>query len=257
MRTTFAGTLGLALALAGAARASEAPPGMQRLPGGVYTPFYPVKNEAPTHVEPFLLDVLPVTRAEFLDFVREVPSWRRSHVSPLFADPAYLSDWVGDLEPGPGIPQDAPVTFVSWFAAEAYCRSQGKRLPTEAEWELAAAPPSEDAAAKAETERRVLAFYARPRGFLPRVGSTPPNAWGIRDLHGVIWEWVEDFNASFAAADNRADRDRTTERVCGGGSVGAADPRSYATFMRTAFRSSLQATYALHHLGFRCARSLP
>jgi formylglycine-generating enzyme required for sulfatase activity len=257
VRATWAATLSFALALSRAAEASDAPQGMQRLPGGLYAPFYPVKNEVQTHVEAFFLDSLPVTRAEFLEFVREVPSWRRSAVSPLFADRAYLSDWTGDLEPGPEAPQEAPVTFVSWFAADAYCRNQGKRLPTEAEWELAAAPPSEDAAVKVETERRILAFYARPRGSLPRVGSTPPNAWGIRDLHGVIWEWVEDFNASFVPSDNRGDRDRAVERVCGGGSVGAADARSYTTFMRTAFRSSLQATYALHHLGFRCARSLP
>jgi formylglycine-generating enzyme required for sulfatase activity len=43
--------------------------------------------------------------------------------------------------------------------------------------------------------------------------------------------------------------------VCGGGALGAADARRYTSFMRVAFRSSLQASYALHHLGFRCARS--
>jgi len=73
----------------------------------------------------------------------------------------------------------------------------------------------------------------------------------------VIWEWVEDFNASFAASDARSDRERELENVCGGGAVGASDVRRYSTFMRIAFRSSLQATYALHHLGFRCAKDSP
>ena len=246
----------LALALVASAAAAATPPeGMQLVPGGRYTPFYPVKDEQPTPVAPFWLDVLPVSNAELLEFVRAVPSWRRSKVSALFADDAYLSNWAGDLELGANAPPDAPATFVSWFAADAYCRRAGKRLPTEAEWELAAAPPLEDEATKAETERRTLAFYARPRGALPKVGSTPPNAFGIRDLHGVIWEWVDDFNASFAAADSRSDRERELENVCGGAAIGAADTRRYATFMRIAFRSSLQATYALHHLGFRCARS--
>ena len=255
--TAGAVLLGLALAAAAAAPAPEAPPGMRLVPGGSYTPFYPVKNERPTPVAPFFLDEVPVSNAQFLEFVRREPSWRRGAVSKLFADEAYLSQWAGPLELGPDAPADAPVTFVSWFAADAYCRSEGGRLPSEAEWELAAAPPLDDADAKAETERRILAFYARPRGPLPRVGSTPANAYGIRDLHGVIWEWVEDFNASFAAADARSDRERALENVCGGGAIGAADSRSYATFMRIAFRSSLQASYALHHLGFRCARSLP
>jgi formylglycine-generating enzyme required for sulfatase activity len=253
----FAALLGVALASAGAAGEAQPPPGMRLVPGGRYTPFYPVKNEQPTQVAPFYLDVLPVTNAQMLAFVRAEPAWRRSRVSPLMADTAYLSHWAGELELGPDAPPDAPATFVSWFAADAWCRAAGKRLPTEAEWELAASPPIEDADARAENERRILAFYARPRGSLPRVGSTPPNAYGLRDLHGVIWEWVEDFNASFAAADARSDRERELENICGGGALGAADVSRYATFMRTAFRSSLQATYALHHLGFRCARDLP
>jgi formylglycine-generating enzyme required for sulfatase activity len=254
-RVRLALLLGVAWLATGAA--PEPPPGMRLVPGGVYTPFYPVKGEQPTSVAPFHLDVLPVTNAQLLEFVRAEPAWRRSQVSPLLADDAYLSHWAGDLALGPDAPPDAPATFVSWFAADAWCRHAGKRLPTEAEWELAASPPLDDEAARAENERRILAFYARPRSRLPRVGSTPPNAYGIRDLHGVIWEWVEDFNASFAAADARSDRERELEKICGGGAVGAADSSRYATFMRIAFRSSLQAPYALHHLGFRCAKDIP
>jgi formylglycine-generating enzyme required for sulfatase activity len=253
----FALAFALTAGATATARADSMAREMVRVPGGTYVPFYPVKDEVPAEVAPFLLDVVPVTTAEFLEFVRAAPEWRRSRISPLFADTAYLSPWSADLDPGDDVPMDAPVTFVSWFAAEAFCRAEGKRLPREAEWELAAAPALDDPATRAETQRRILASYARPRGPLPPVGSTPPNALGVRDLHGVIWEWLEDFNASFAAADNRSDRDRDMERFCGGAAVGAADQESYATFMRTAFRSSLQATYALHHLGFRCARSLP
>jgi len=230
---------------------------MVLVPGGSYAAFYPVKGEAPLQVAPFWLDERPVTNAEFLEFVRVHERWRRSRVTRLFADEAYLSSWAGDLELGPDSRPEQPVTFVSWFAASAYCRSVGKRLPTEAEWELAASPLGDDPQAKAEANRRTLAFYARPRGKLPRAGDTPPNRYGLRDLHGVIWEWVDDWNASLALADNRQDRDPVNEAVCGGAAAGASDPESYATFMRFAFRSSLEGTYSLHHLGFRCARSAP
>jgi formylglycine-generating enzyme required for sulfatase activity len=246
----------LGAAAPGAPEAAGPPPEMRLVPAGTYRPFFPVKDEAPIRVPAFHLDALPATHAEFLAFVRESPRWRRSAVPRIFADESYLSDWAGDLELGDGAPPDRPATFVSWFAAAAYCASRGKRLPSEAEWELAAQPTGEDDAARAESERRILAFYARPRAALPRVGGTPPNALGIQDLHGVIWEWVDDFDASFAASDSRADRDRALDAVCGGAATGAADTRSYATFMRVAFRTSLEARYALHHLGFRCARSI-
>ena len=230
---------------------------MSFVPGGSYAPLYRAPNEKAAEVRPFFLDRLPVTNAEFLEFVRKNPRWQRSHVSPLFADAAYLDAWSGDVELGEKALPLQPVTFVSWFAATAYCRSLGKRLPTEAEWELAAAPPAQDAAAREETTRRILAFYGRPRTQLPRVGGTPPNALGLRDLHGVIWEWVEDFNAGFASADSRKQGDKEAALVCGGAATATGDPSDYATFMRFAFRTSLEATHALHHLGFRCARSLP
>ncbi len=246
-----------ALVIGASAAMADEPPGMQRIPGGPYAPFFPVRGEAVQQLAPFWLDALPVTNGEFLEFVRATPRWRRSQISKLFADDSYLSHWAGDLELGAGAPPDRPVTFVSWFAASAYCRSAGKRLPSEAEWELAAAPPRESPEARAENQRRILAFYSRPRGPLPRAGSTPANLFGVRDLHGVIWEWVDDFNASLAAPDNRQDRDRETERYCGGGTTGAADAGDYATFMRLALRGSLEASYAIHHLGFRCARNAP
>lgn len=222
------------------------------MPGGLYSaPSVAGANVVP--VAPFLLDERPVTNAEFLAFVTREERWRRSRAPRAFADAGYLSSWAGDLALGEALP-DQPVTFVSWFAASAYCESVGKRLPTEAEWELAANPPLESAAARAEAKRRILAFYARPRGPLPRAGSSPPNDYGLRDLHGIIWEWIADWDAGRASDGGGAAGG--DDRFCGAGSEGASDPQDYATFMRFAFRASLEPSYALHHLGFRCARDL-
>jgi formylglycine-generating enzyme required for sulfatase activity len=196
----------------------------------------------------FDLDERPVTNAEYLAFVRANPDWSRSRVTRLEAEESYLSHWAGDLELGADADPAQPVTFVSWFGANAYCRAQGKRLPSEAEWERAASPEEAQLADRAEANRRILAFYGRPRGVLPRAGDTPPNALGLRDLYGVVWEWVDDWGASAPAGEPGSD-------VCGGAAAAAGAPADYATFMRQAFRSSVDPRFALHHLGFRCARN--
>jgi formylglycine-generating enzyme required for sulfatase activity len=237
--------------------ATGAVAGMRPIPGGPYVPLFPVKGESAIAVAPFLLDERPVTNAEYLVFVRAHPSWARSRVPRLKAEETYLSHWAGDFELGANADPRQPVTFVSWFAAAAYCRDLGKRLPAEAEWERAAAVADEDAAAKSEAERRVLAFYARPRGRLPRAGDTPENAYGIRDLYGVIWEWVADWGGGVLPTDSRGDSSSDASQFCGGAAAASSAPERYTTFMRFAFRSSVEPRFALHHLGFRCARSEP
>jgi formylglycine-generating enzyme required for sulfatase activity len=209
-------------------------------------------------VKAFALDTHAVTNGEYLDFVRACPEWRRSRVSRLFADENYLGQWAGDLDLGPEADalENAPVTQVSWFAARAYARWRGKRLPQLAEWEYAAGAGTsrEDPDAR----QRILDWYARPvRLPLPPVGSTACNRWGVWDLHGLVWEWVEDFNSALVTGESRADSDLERRFFCAGGAVGATDLTDYPAFMRYAFRSSLGGTDCLKSLGFRCAEDLP
>lgn len=211
--------------------------------GALATPSVPVGpgvyHADRTHaveVARFRLDVTAVTNAEYLLFVEAHPSWRRGAIDALYADDGYLARWAGPLDLGDADPS-APVTGVSWFAARAYCAARGARLPTIAQWELA------DAGAPTA---QAVDWYARPSSAPPpRVGSTAPDRWGVRDLDGVVWEWVDDY-ASVLDGD----------AACGGGAVGAADPSDYTAFMRTALRSSLQASYTMGSLGFRCAQEL-
>jgi formylglycine-generating enzyme required for sulfatase activity len=108
---------------------ANTPPGMARVPGGVYRPLFRGDSDAKEFpVKAFVLDIHPVTNAEFLDFVRANPRWRRSQVKRLFADENYLKHWAGDLELGDAITTNAPVTWVSWFAAKAFAAWAGKRL---------------------------------------------------------------------------------------------------------------------------------
>src|SRR5690606_876075 len=89
-------------------------------------------------VEDFLLDERPVTNEEFLLFVKKNPKWKRSNVKAVFADETYLKDWQDDETLPKDAHPEAAVTFVSWFAAKAYAKSAGKRLPTLDEWEYVA-----------------------------------------------------------------------------------------------------------------------
>jgi formylglycine-generating enzyme required for sulfatase activity len=237
---------------------APAPPSATRpLPGGPYRPFYGNAKQPAVPVAPFALDAHPVTNAEFLDFVRREPRWSREAVGPLFAGPGYLSHWASSAELGPAAPPRAPVVFVSWFAARAYCESRGARLPTEAEWELAARADATraDASSDPAFTQRILDWYATPQSAAPRteVGSAA-NVFGISDLHGLVWEWVLDWNASLVETDDRARGERA--RFCGGAALDAGNLRDYAAFMRFALRSSLQARDGLQHLGFRCAQDL-
>lgn len=248
----LAGCAFLLLAFAGDP-AGTAAAEMLRIPASEFRPLYGDAQAPPTQVPAFFLDRTPVTNAEFLNFLRAVPAWRRSQVSRLFAAPNYLAHWAGDLELGPQAPPDSPVTQVSWFAARAYAEWRGARLPSLAEWETAAGAGFADA----EAQRRLLDWYGRPLQLpLPAVGTTAPNAWGVRDLHGLIWEWVEDFNSSLVTGESRADGDLDRGLFCAGGAASAAQVADYAAFMRYAFRSSLAGRDCVGSLGFRCARDV-
>lgn len=248
-------------AAAAAAPASAVSAPMVLIPAGVYEPLLRGRDDpARVAVAPFWLDVRPVTNAEFLAFVRAHPKWRRSRVLPLFAGEGYLGDWAGDLELGAGAPAEAPVVRVSWFAARAYAAWCGKRLPTTAEWERAAAAGFTSARGAEEPayQEAALGWFATPTpATLPAVGAGRPNIYGVRDLLTLVWEWVDDFNTALVTGESRADTGLERTLFCGAGAVGAQDLTNYPAFMRAGFRSSLQASYVVPNLGFRCARSAP
>jgi sulfatase modifying factor 1 len=254
--------LSLSAGASAVARAGEPAPAMLRIAGGDYLPFYKGKAGARTiPVASFLLDRAPVTEQEFLKFVDANPTWRRSQVKRLFAEPSYLEDWSADLAPPSA--SAAPVTRVSWFAASAYCECQGKRLPTQAEWEWAAdAAKSGSSASSAPVGTPVvrLASLEHPRRgarhgsddlrfAMGRVGT------GRGLSFGNVWEWTSDFN-TLLLADPSPDDETSSSLFCGDG-FRATDAKDYGGFLRFSFRSSLKASYALKNLGFRCAKDLP
>lgn len=239
--------------------ADAAKSGMVVIPSGSYQPQFRQANESnEVRVSSFYLDRTPVTNGEFLKFVEARPEWRRSKVKRIFADDQYLSHWTDDLEPGQEN-LNRPVTRVSWFAAKAYARWAGKRLPTTAEWEYAAQASATEADGTNNREFRAQlhSLYISPsQEALPNAGSGKPNFHGVHDMHGVVWEWVTDFSTAMVTGDARGDTGLDRQLFCGSGAQGAKDVGDFPAFMRFAFRSSLKASYTVPNLGFRCAADL-
>ena len=230
---------------------------MARIPAGSYTPLYD-RGEGAVPVRAFRMDRRPVTRADYRAFVSAEPQWRRDRVRPLFADAGYLRSWPSPLSSGTAADDARPVTQVSWFAAVAYCRWRDARLPTMDEWEYVAAADAHrrDAMRDPAAAQARLTAYARPRPDpLPPVGSTEPNLYGVRDLHGITWEWTDDFNSVLVADDSRGTSARDQGLFCASGAVGATNLLDYASFLRYAVRAGLQGRTTLSTLGFRCAAS--
>jgi formylglycine-generating enzyme len=226
--------------------------------GTISTLLPPDGKQAPVRVPRFAMRMLPVTQAEFARFALLQPQWRRSRAaSSSLADSQYLGQWPTDT--APNIVQSShPVTDVSWFAAAAYCHSEGARLPTWHEWEYAAAADGKrrDARKDPVWRARILDWYGQTSKSLPTVGSTKPNLYGIQDLHGVIWEWVDDAGALMVSGDNRTQGDPDTLKFCGAGALSATDRENYPILMRIAMLSSLGAASTNRNLGFRCVKDL-
>ena len=130
-------------------------------------------------------------------------------------------------------------------------------MPTWSEWEYAAASDEtrRDARKDPAWRERILSWYSRPSsGPLPRAGLQNPNAYGVQDLHGLVWEWTDDFSSLMIAADNRKQGDPDKAKFCGAGALSMDDRENYAVLMRVAMLSSLEARSTTANLGFRCAR---
>lgn len=253
-KTTFASVLILLISASVLYGAEKV---MVKIPGGKYTPFFSETPGKTATVKPFYLDIKAVTNADFLLFVKANPKWTKSKVSMLFADNGYLKHWKGDFPSENSFYKikDSPVTNISWYAATAYARWKGKRLPTMNEWEyvgnIAAAND------KRPIEKIILNWYSKPTpAVLPPVGSTFKNKFNVYDMHGLIWEWVSDFNSIIMTGDSRSNSAINRDLFCASGALGAVDKENYAAFMRFAFRSSLQGKYTVNNLGFRCASDI-
>lgn len=230
-------------------------PQMGQVEGGTYLPVYGTGDSI--EVGSFYMDIHPVTNAQFLDFVEKNQQWQKSEVKRFFADERYLQDWQADLELGDDAKPQWPVKNISWHAAKNYCECQGKRLPTVHEWEYAARADETkpDAREDEDYTKYILSWYETPKAYAKDVMNTYENYWGIWDLHGLVWEWNQDFNSVMLVSDATTPGAENAG-FCDPGAVTTSDMIDYAAFMRFAFRSTQEAPYTSRNLGFRCVQDI-
>jgi formylglycine-generating enzyme len=222
---------------------SELPQLMARYPGMPRDMF---ESELPRRVvrlSAFRIDRYEVTNAQYREFLLANPSWLPTATPPPESNGSYLKDWSGATYPSGEARR--PVTYITWYAAEAYCWWRGGRLPTEAEWEYAASGgldrpefPWGNDAPTATSANWSDSGINRPIG----VGQFTPNGYGLYDMAGNVWEYTADRwpdNPSKPAEIRYAIR---------GGSYGAAPVN-----LRVRYRDSHPALGAGPHVGFRCA----
>ncbi|HSA92130.1 MAG TPA: formylglycine-generating enzyme family protein [Terriglobales bacterium] len=153
------------------------------------------QDEVPKHqvtLDDFHLDRHLVTNAQFKTFTDANPQWRPDRIPRELDNRNYLKHW---QDPATLTTRaDHPVVNVNWYAAVAYCRWVGKRLPTEAEWQHAARGglnalfPWGDQPPDATRAN----FSATGLGTTSPVGSYPPNGYGLFDMVGNVWQFLAD-----------------------------------------------------------------
>jgi formylglycine-generating enzyme required for sulfatase activity len=141
-----------------------------------------------------------------------------------------------------------PVDSVTWNDAVKYCETTGGRLPTEAEWEYAARAGSTSAR---YGELDAIGWYRTNSGNSTHaVGGKQPNRFGLYDMLGNVWEWVQDDYGPYGnetQTNPLAQIKEAPYKVARGGSWNV-NPQ----YVRTSFRYRLEPSSRFNFIGFRC-----
>ena len=219
-------------------------------------------DEKPKHrvfVKSFLIDVLPVSNADFAKFLNA--RGLKNHLGESFYDDddrdarihQQKSLWQADLGYA-----THPVNEVSWVGARDYCTWLNKRLPTEAEWEKAArgtdarkypwgnSKPNHNRALYGAAYNSSAPVDAFPEGASP---------YGVLDLSGNQWEWVASAYRPYpySADDGRENQTSGPIRSTRGGGHDSSEDELTTTQRGRNLSRNPKAGH--HNIGFRCASS--
>jgi formylglycine-generating enzyme required for sulfatase activity/regulator of sirC expression with transglutaminase-like and TPR domain len=247
------------------AEEKETPKNMARVPSGLFTMGSNLHglDETPEHqvfLDAFFIDIHEVTAKDYAEFLNTVKNPKTYYLDNKFGTLFYNGRFL--IRSGLG---SLPINNVSWNGADAYCRSIGKRLPTEAEWEKAArgtdkrifpwgnSPPTPKRARyfqtwMEETAHRIMV----PVSDLPE-GKSP---FGLHNMAGNVKEWVDDwYDREYYTDSSEYENPRGPIggefKVLRGGSW-----RDLSGFVYSSFRNNSDQNTRMDDYGFRCAQSI-
>lgn len=233
------------------------PVGMTYVPLGSFimgnSRFKATKPRRRVYLGSYHIDKHEVTNQQFLEFVQANPEWAPGRVAADKQDGNYLAHWKGGRPSSDDL--DRPVTYVSWFAANAYARWKGKRLPTEAEWEKAATGNTRGQkywwGDYSDAKQAVYEFYPEKRP--AKVGTFPENGYGVFEILGNVEEWVADtYDEDFynrAGEENPFNNEDGAAKGYRGGSF-----RSRGRDITIFARNGADPRTCSDQIGFRCAQ---
>ncbi len=268
------------------------PDGMTKIPGGKFfmgsDDRKDEEHERPAHqvtLSPYCMDTTEVTVAEYKACsdrgeCKRAPKENEWEGIDKAAHTLY--DPLCNIR-DPEAKASHPINCIDWELADAFCKAVGKRLPSEAEWEFATRgsdgrkypwgddPPMSGGFLNAcgkecvawgkkhpDPDNPLVAMYPVDDGFATTApaGSFPKGAspWGLQDVVGNVWEWVDDWYAPYSAdavADPRGP-ESGTERVLRGGAWNGSDP----AWVRPTYRFKSNPKLRSHGIGVRCAKTL-
>ena len=173
----------------------------------------------------------------------------------LKCDATYQT-WAGVA--GTAEAESLPINCINWFEAEAFCIWDGGRLPTEAEWNYAAAGGKAQRMFPWGSTAPDCSYanFSGCAGTVNRVGSESTKGdglYGQSDLAGNVWEWTQDWGSPYAnPCSNCVNSTASPTRVPRGGSF-----YHDATFLLSSYRDGFSPSGRRSYYGARCARNAP
>jgi formylglycine-generating enzyme required for sulfatase activity len=218
-------------------------------------------DEEPVHqvtLSSYWIDKYEVTSSNFAKFLNENKNEAHRFIEITSSVTVQFED--NFFQPRKGL-ENYPVNRVSWFGADAYCKSKGKRLPTEAEWEKAARgddqrifpwgnefPDNSRVTFRRKFSEKGFRVMEPVEGM--KSGISP---YGVHQMAGNVWEWVSDwFDPTAYQDENRIDPkgpESGISKVLRGGNW-----YYKAYYMRTTYRFNERPEIFKVWQGFRCAR---